>query len=168
VLISDRVAQPFVSGLMYNHGLTYGAHPLTTAIALKALEIYERDGVIDNVRAHEAYLRNGLEELRRVPLVGDVRGAGFFWSLELVKDRVTKETFEGAEADWLLRDVLSGEMARLGLLCRLDDRGDPVIQLSPPLVADRAVLDQMVSIVGEALETAWTAFQAGIPTSGAA
>jgi 4-aminobutyrate aminotransferase-like enzyme len=87
-----------------------------------------------------------------------VRGAGYFWSVEMVKDRETKETFEGDEADWLLRRVLSEQMVKLGLLCRLDDRGDPVIQLSPPLVADRVVLDEMVSIVGEALETAWDAF----------
>jgi adenosylmethionine-8-amino-7-oxononanoate aminotransferase len=158
VLMSDRVAEPFVSGTMYMHGLTYGGHPMTAAVALKALEIYERDGVIDNVRENEPYLRDALNELRRVPLVGDVRGAGYFWSVEMVKDRDTKETFEGDEADWLLRDVLSGQMAKLGLLCRLDDRGDPVIQLSPPLVADRVVLDEMVSIVGEALEAAWQAF----------
>jgi adenosylmethionine-8-amino-7-oxononanoate aminotransferase len=163
VLMTDRVAEPFVRGY-YAHGLTYSAHPMTSAIALKALEIYERDRVIDNVRENEPYLRSALDELRRVPLVGDVRGAGFFWSVEMVKDRDTRETFAGAEADWLLRGVLSEQMAKLGLLCRLDDRGDPVIQLSPPLVADRQVLDEMVGIVGEALEAAWAAFQAGIPT----
>ncbi len=165
VLMSDRVAEPFVTGTMYQHGLTYGGHPMTAAVALKVLEIYERDGVIDNVRENEPYLRSALDELRRVPLVGDVRGAGYFWSVEMVKDRDTRETFEGAEADWLLRDVLTEQMVRLGLLCRLDDRGDPVIQLSPPLVADRHLLDEMVGIVGQALEAAWSAFQSGIPSS---
>ena len=165
VLISDKVAEPFVTGTMFQHGLTYGGHPMTAAVALKVLEIYERDGVIDNVRANEPYLREALNQLRRVPLVGDVRGAGYFWSVEMVKDRDTKETFEGAEADWLLRDVLTEQMVKRGLLCRLDDRGDPVIQLSPPLVADRAVLDEMVGIVGQALEAAWSAFQAGIPAA---
>ena len=136
VLMSDRVAEPFVTGY-YAHGLTYSAHPMTSAVALKALEIYERDGVIDNVRENEPYLRASLDELRRVPIVGDVRGAGFFWSVEMVKDRATQQTFEGAETDWLLRDVLSDQMLERGLLCRLDDRGDPVIQLSSSLVADR-------------------------------
>jgi adenosylmethionine-8-amino-7-oxononanoate aminotransferase len=168
MLISDRLAEPFMKGLMYMHGLTYGAHPLTSAVALKALEIYERDGVLENVRDNEPYLRAALNELRRIPLVGDVRGAGYFWSVEMVKDRHTKETFEGAEADWLLRDVLSEQMVKLGLLCRLDDRGDPVIQLSPPLVADRVLLDEMAGIVGQALEAAWSAFEAGIPASPAA
>ncbi len=163
VLMNDRVAEPFVTGTMFLHGLTFGGHPTTTAIALKALEIYEREFVLENVRANEPHLRSALDELRRVPLVGDVRGAGYFWSVELVKDRETRQTFEGAEADWLLRDVLTAQMVERGLLCRLDDRGDPVIQLSPPLVADRLVLDEMVSIVGDALEAAWAAFQRGIP-----
>ena len=158
VLMSERVAAPFMAGEMYMNGLTYGAHPLTTAIALAALDIYEREGVIENVRENEAYLSSRLNELRRVPIVGDVRGAGYFWSVELVKDRATKQTFDGAEAEWLLRDVLSKQMVELGLLCRLDDRGDPVVQLSPPLVADRALLDEMVGIVGTALERAAEAF----------
>jgi 4-aminobutyrate aminotransferase-like enzyme len=97
--------------------------------------------------------------LRRVPIVGDVRGAGYFWSVELVKDRETRQTWEEDEANWLLRDILTAQMVERGLLCRLDDRGDPVIQLSPPLVADRALLDAMVGIVGQALEAAWVGWQ---------
>ena len=160
VLMSDKVAAPFVSGdAVYTHGLTFGGHPLTTAVALSALDIYEREGVLDNVKANEPYLRSALEELRRVPIVGDVRGAGYFWSVELVKDRATRQTWEEDEASWLLRDILTAQMVELGLLCRLDDRGDPVIQLSPPLVADRALLDAMVGIVGQALEAAWAGWQ---------
>jgi adenosylmethionine-8-amino-7-oxononanoate aminotransferase len=148
-----------MAGEMYMNGLTYSAHPLTTAIALAALDVYEREGVVDNVRENEAYFSQRLNELRRVPIVGDVRGAGYFWSLELVKDRSTKLTFDADEADWLLRDVLSKQMVDLGLLCRLDDRGDPVVQLSPPLVADRRLLDELVGIVGVALEKASDALQ---------
>jgi adenosylmethionine-8-amino-7-oxononanoate aminotransferase len=160
VLLSERIAEPFVSGdAVYTHGLTFGGHPLTTSIALSALDIYERENVLDNVRSNEAFLRAGLEELRRVPLVGDVRGAGYFWSVELVKDRSTKQTWEEDEANWLLRDILTAQMVERGLLCRLDDRGDPVIQLSPPLVADRALLDSMIGIVGQALEAAWAGWQ---------
>jgi adenosylmethionine-8-amino-7-oxononanoate aminotransferase len=158
VLIGPKVAEPFVTGdVTYQHGLTFGGHPLATAVADAALDVYEREHVLANVRALEPYLRDSLAELRRVPLVGDVRGAGFFWAIELVRDRATRERFSPADADWLLRGVLSERMDALGLLCRLDDRGEPVIQLSPPLVADRRLLAEMVGIVGEALETAQTA-----------
>jgi adenosylmethionine-8-amino-7-oxononanoate aminotransferase len=161
VLVGDRVAEPFVKGgATYMHGLTFSGHPLCTAVALAALDVYESEQVLAGVRAEEPALRAGLESLRRVPLVGDVRGAGFFWALELVRDRASRETFTTAEARWLLREVLSQRLDALGLLCRLDDRGEPVIQLSPPLVADAALLDRIVSIVGDALESAWAAWQA--------
>ncbi len=154
VLVNDRVSEPFISGSMFMHGLTYGGHPLATAIAGAALDVYEREEIPQHVRSNEGFLEKRLRELDRISLVGDVRGAGYFWAVELVKDRATKQTFEGEEADWLLRQVLSERMSALGLLCRLDDRGDPVIQLSPPLVADRELLDRIVDIVGEALEHA--------------
>ncbi len=114
-----------------------------------------------NVRANESFFRDRLTELLRVPLVGDVRGAGHFFALELVKDRATKETFSEAEANWLLGDVLSTRLFEQGLLCRLDDRGDPVVQLSPPLVADQQVLGRIVDIVGDAVEYAWGEVEAG-------
>ena len=103
VLMSDKVAEPFVTQQMFMHGLTFGGHPLATAIAGAALDVYEREGVLENVRANEGFFEERLRELYRNPLVGDVRGAGYFWAVELVKDRATKETFEGEEADWLLR-----------------------------------------------------------------
>jgi adenosylmethionine-8-amino-7-oxononanoate aminotransferase len=160
VLMGPRVAAPFTSGAeTYMHGLTFSGHPLSTAVGIAALDVYEREGVLANVSALEPGLRRGLDELRRIPLVGDVRGAGFFWAIELVRDARSKETFEAAEADWLLRDMLSARFHELGLLCRLDDRGDPVVQLSPPLVADATLLDRIVDIVGTGLEDAWTAWQ---------
>jgi adenosylmethionine-8-amino-7-oxononanoate aminotransferase len=143
------------------HGLTFGGHPLTTAIALAVLDIYEREQVFENVRALEPFLGARLEQLRANPLVGDVRGAGFFWAVELVKDRETQETFDDDEAQWLLRTELSGHMDELGLLCRLDDRGDPVIQISPPLVSDEATLDRIVSIIGEATDRAHRSWSRG-------
>ncbi len=160
VLVGDRVAEPFVTGrTTYLHGLTFSGHPLATAVSLAALDVYEQESVLDNVRALEAGFQAGLDQLRRIPIVGDVRGAGFFWAIELVREQGARETFSPAEADWLLRDVLSRRMDSLGLLCRLDDRGEPVVQLSPPLVADRVLLDRIVSITAEALEAAagsWT------------
>ena len=159
VLMTDRMAAPFITGgHTYMHGSTYSGHPLTTAIAAAVLRIYEREQVFDNVRALSPRFEAGLQELRRIPLVGDVRGMGYFWALELVKDRTTKERFSSDEADWLLRSELSAHMDRMGLLCRLDDRGEPVIQLSPPLVSDAALLDRIVDIVGTATERAWKAW----------
>ncbi len=159
VLMTERMSAPFVTGgETYMHGLTYSGHPMTTAVADKVLEIYERDEVFENVRELAPHFEAGLQELRRIPLVGDVRGMGFFWALEMVKDRQTKELFDADEADWLLRSELSTHMDDLGLLCRLDDRGEPVIQLSPPLVSDAALLDRIVDIVGTAADRAWTAW----------
>jgi hypothetical protein len=168
VLMGPRVAGPFTSGAVtYMHGLTFSGHPLSTAVGLAALDVYERDNVLANVNTREPGLRSGLDELRRIPLVGDVRGAGFFWAIELVRDPDTRQSFEPAEADWLLREVLSARFFELGLLCRLDDRGDPVVQLSPPLVADTLLLDRIVDIVGTALEEAWTVWQSRRPTGSA-
>jgi adenosylmethionine-8-amino-7-oxononanoate aminotransferase len=158
VLMSARVAEPFVSGeTVYEHGLTFSGHPLATAVASAALDIYEREQVLENVRVLEPYLSERLQRLRRFPLVGDVRGVGFFWAIELVRERETRQRFSAQDADWLLRGVLSRALDELGLLCRLDDRGEPVIQLSPPLVADRELLGRIVDIVEEALERASTA-----------
>jgi adenosylmethionine-8-amino-7-oxononanoate aminotransferase len=166
VIVHDRVAEPFVTGkAFYNHGTTYSGHPVSAAIGTAVLDIYEREGVLDNVRANHDYLDQRLNELRRVPLVGDVRGVGHFWALEMVKDRDTKQTFEGEEADWLLRRVLSQRIYDDGLLCRLDDRGDPVVQISPPLIADQQLLGRIADILGEAVEYAWGEVQKGMPGS---
>ncbi len=152
VVVHDRVSEPFTSGrILFSHGLTWGGHPLSSAVALKVLDIIERDGVLENVRTNEPLIRTQLEAMRSLPIVGDVRGAGHFWAIEMVKDKGTKEPFDAAESDWLLRDALSDEMGKRGLLCRLDDRDQPVIQLSPPLVADMGLITEMLAIVSEAL-----------------
>ena len=101
-----------------------------------------------------------LEDLREIPIVGDVRGAGFFHAIELVKDRDTKESFSDEEGEWLLRGFLSGELYRRGLICRADDRGDPVIQLAPPLICDSEQFAEIGSILRSVLEEAWEKVQA--------
>jgi adenosylmethionine-8-amino-7-oxononanoate aminotransferase len=155
VLIHERVAEPVLrEGEMFLHGLTFGAHPVGCAVALKNLEIIERERLLENVMANEPWLQAQLDQLRGLAIVGDVRGLGHFWAIELVADQATKETFSETEADWLLRDFLSGQLEERGLIARLDDRGDPVVQVSPPLVADREVLGQMVDIIGSSLEEA--------------
>ncbi|MHA6623713.1 aspartate aminotransferase family protein [Pseudonocardia sp. DLS-67] len=136
LIASDRVAAPFMEGEeSFLHGFTFAGHPVAAAIALAALDAYEQEGILQRVRDNEAGLRAMLESLRDLPIVGDVRGAGYFQSIELVRDRDTKLTFDDAEAETLLRGFLSRELHEAGLICRADDRGDPVVQLSPPLIA---------------------------------
>jgi adenosylmethionine-8-amino-7-oxononanoate aminotransferase len=152
VLARDAVMEPFLDATsMYSHGVTFGGHPVMCAIALKNIEIMKRDGVIEHVRATEDSFRAKLETLLEIPIVGDVRGTGFFYGIELVKDRETKASFEDHECESLLRGFLSPALFEAGLICRQDDRGDPVIQISPPLVAGEAELDEIVGILGEVL-----------------
>jgi adenosylmethionine-8-amino-7-oxononanoate aminotransferase len=156
VIMTDRVAAPFLEGSnMFVHGITYGGHPVSTAVALKNLEIMEREDVLGNVRRNEPYFKAVLEKLGDKPIVGDVRGAGYFMSLELVRDKETKETFSDEEADRLLRGFLSPRLYDAGLICRADDRGDPVVQLSPPLVATREDLDYVHDVLDTVLDEAW-------------
>jgi adenosylmethionine-8-amino-7-oxononanoate aminotransferase len=157
VITTDEVMEPFLqSRSMYSHGITFGGHPVMCAIALKNIEILKRDGIIEHVREKQEVFRGRLEQLLELPIVGDVRGTGFFYALELVKDKETRETFTEEECETLLRGFLSGALFEHGLICRADDRGDPVIQISPPLVADEPEFDEIVAKLGDVLEQAWT------------
>ena len=136
VIASDKVAEVFMEGTnMFTHGITFGGHPVSAAAAMANLDIFENEDLCGRVRENEAEFRSQLESLRELPIVGDVRGAGYFYGIELVKDQDTKESFDDDESEWLLRGFLSGALYEQGLICRADDRGDPVIQLSPPLIA---------------------------------
>ena len=148
VIASDRVAEPFLHGTStFTHGFTFAGHPVCAAIAMANIDVLENEGVIENVRANERLFRETLESLRDLPIVGDVRGAGYFQAIELVKDKETKESFDDHEAETLLRGFLSDELYRAGLICRADDRGDPVIQLSPPLIAGPEQFEEIVQIL---------------------
>src|SRR5438132_4924176 len=156
VLTTERVIEPFLAGdSMFTHGITFGGHPVMAAIALKNIEIMKREGIVDGVREKEGMYRSKLERLLELPIVGDLRGAGCFYALELVKNKETRETFSEAEAERLLRGFVSPELFERGLICRADDRGDPVVQISPPLVAGEAEFDELVNILGRVLEEAW-------------
>jgi adenosylmethionine-8-amino-7-oxononanoate aminotransferase len=147
------VAEPFMSDSnAFAHGLTFGGHPVSAAVALANLDVFENEGILEHVRAHEGEFMAMLESLRDIPIVGDVRGMGYFNAIELVRDRETKETFTAEECNWLLRDVLSPDLFRRGLICRADDRGEPVIQLSPPLIAGPEQFAEMERILRPALE----------------
>jgi adenosylmethionine-8-amino-7-oxononanoate aminotransferase len=155
VIATDKVMEPFMDGTStYMHGITFGGHPVMAAIALKNIEIMKRERIPEGVLEHEDAFRNTLEQLLELPIVGDVRGTGFFYALELVKDKETRETFSDEECEWLLRGFLSGALFERGLICRADDRGDPVIQISPPLVARQEQFDEMVGILGDVLSEA--------------
>ena len=155
VIASDRVFEPFADGgNVFAHGITFGGHPVSAAVALANLDVFEREDLNGRVRAHEGEFRDMLESLRDIPIVGDVRGMGYFHAIELVKDRATKATFEPAEADALLRGFLSAELFRRGLICRADDRGEPVVQLSPPLIAGPEEFAEIESVLRPALEEA--------------
>jgi adenosylmethionine-8-amino-7-oxononanoate aminotransferase len=157
VVASDRVMEPFMEGSrMYSHGITFGGHPVMSAIALKNIEIMKRERIVEHVNETQGTFRETLEQLLDLPIVGDVRGTGFFYAIELVKDKETRETFNDEECETLLRGFLSPALFERGLICRADDRGDPVIQISPPLVAGQQEFDQMVSILGDVLAEAWT------------
>src|SRR4029453_10348384 len=125
------------------------------AVAAANLDIFEREGLCEQVLAKEGEFRASLESLSDIPIVGEVRGAGFFHAIELVKDKETKETFNDEESENLLRGFLSGELYNQGLICRADDRGDPVIQLSPPLIADTEQFEEIASILRSVLTEAW-------------
>jgi adenosylmethionine-8-amino-7-oxononanoate aminotransferase len=140
---------------MYTHGVTFGGHPVQAAIALKNLEIMRREKIVERVADQQDVVRAKLEQLLELPIVGDVRGTGFFYALELVKDKETRETFSDEECERLLRGFLTPRMFEAGLICRADDRGDPVIQISPPLIAGDAEWDELVGILSTVLEEAW-------------
>ncbi len=157
MIASDRLMEPFRQGHnSFLHGYTFGGHPVSTAVGLKNLQIFEDEKINEHVRANESAFRNTLEKLLDLPIVGDVRGDGYFYGIELVKDKATKTTFDDDESERLLRGFLSKALYDAGLYCRADDRGDPVIQLAPPLICDQEHFDEMEQILRAVLDKAWT------------
>jgi adenosylmethionine-8-amino-7-oxononanoate aminotransferase len=157
MLVSDRLVEPFLSGTTsFLHGITFAGHPVSCAVALANLDVFERDGLLEHVRSNEATFRATLDKLADLPIVGEIRGDGYFYGIELVKDKATRATFDDDESERLLRGYLSGALFEAGLVCRADDRGDPVIQLSPPLICESAQFDEMEQILRSVLTEAWS------------
>ncbi len=157
MIVHDRLFEPFSTGNnTFLHGYTWGGHPVASAVALANLDLFESEGVLAHVRSREDDFRATLEKLLDLPIVGDVRGAGYFYGIELVKDKTTKETFDADDSERLLRGFLSKALFDAGLYCRADDRGDPVIQVSPPLICDQAHFDEIESILRDVLTQAWS------------
>jgi len=156
MVVRDALMEPFTAGTAtFLHGITFAGHPVSAAVALANLDIFEKEDLLGNVRRNEAAFRATLEKLNDLPIVGDVRGAGYFYGIEMVKDKATKETFDGDESERLLRGFLSQALFDAGLVCRADDRGDPVIQLSPPLICGQEHFDEIERILREVLTEAW-------------
>jgi adenosylmethionine-8-amino-7-oxononanoate aminotransferase len=158
LIASERVMEPFSQpGAMYSHGMTFGGHPVQAAVALKNIEIMKREQIPEGVREKEAAFKATLEQLLELPIVGDLRGCGYFYALELVKDKETRESFNAVECNALLRGFVSPQLFERGLICRSDDRGDPVVQISPPLVAGQEEFDFIADTLGAVLEEASSA-----------
>ena len=156
-IVSDRVYEPFKHGTTsFYHGYTFGGHPVSSAVALANLDIFEEEKLNERVRENSPLFRSALERLNDLPIVGNVRGDGYFFGIELVKDKATKETFNDAESERLLRGFLSKALFDAGLYCRADDRGDPVIQLAPPLTIGPAEFDEIEGIRRGVLTEAWS------------
>jgi adenosylmethionine-8-amino-7-oxononanoate aminotransferase len=155
-IVSDRIAAPFWEGdASFPHGYTFGGHPVSAKVAMANLDIYEREGLNQHVLQNESAFRATLEKLLDLPIVGDVRGDGYFYGIEMVKDKATKETFDEDESERLLRGYLSRALFEAGLYCRADDRGDPVVQLAPPLTVGQAEFDEIEQILRAVLTEAW-------------
>jgi len=156
MIASERLVQPFLAeGASFLHGITFAGHPVSCAVALANLDVFEGEHILEHVQSTEGEFRSALETLYDLPIVGDVRGAGFFYGIELVKDKETRLSFDDDESERLLRGYLSGALFEAGLICRADDRGDPVVQLSPPLICGSEEIEFIVSTLREVLTEAW-------------
>ena len=151
VLVSDRVAGMLrAPGVVLNHGFTFAGHPLCAAVALKSIEILERDKLFANVSGLEPHLSARMHALKRHRIVGDVRGSGFFFAVELVPDG-GEGRFTTRQREVLIRRMLPDTLRGRGVLARVYDRAEPLLQIAPPLISDRALLDTIVDVIDEVL-----------------
>jgi adenosylmethionine-8-amino-7-oxononanoate aminotransferase len=155
MIVSDRLAEPFIgTGEAFLHGFTFAGHPVACAVALRNLLIFDDEQLLEHVRTHEAQFKAALQSLADLPIVGDLRGEGYFYALELVKDRDTAARFDADERNRLLRGFLSPRLLELGLICRADDRAEPIVQLAPPLIAGPEQFDEITAALRIALTEA--------------
>jgi adenosylmethionine-8-amino-7-oxononanoate aminotransferase len=156
VIAPDKLAEPFLRGTAsFAHGITFAGHPVSCAVALANLDVFERDGILDHVRSNALDFRRHLESLRDLPIVGDVRGDGYFLAIELVKDPDDHSVrFTPAEREALIRGVVAPRLFEAGLICRADDRVDPVVQLAPVLTCGPDQFAEIESILRTVLTEA--------------
>ncbi|MDX3312223.1 aminotransferase class III-fold pyridoxal phosphate-dependent enzyme [Streptomyces sp. ME08-AFT2] len=150
-LVSNQVTEVINRpGTVLNHGYTFAGHPLSAAIALRSLEIMERDRILENVRGHQDHLAQRMASLADLPIVGDVRGAGFFYACELVGDLDGGGFSDTVRGD-LIADLIPRRLREAGLLARVYNRAAPLVQIAPPLISDRHLLDRIADILAETL-----------------
>jgi adenosylmethionine-8-amino-7-oxononanoate aminotransferase len=155
MIASDRLFEPFSTGTnMFAHGSTFGGHPVAAAVAMRNLDIMQNEKINEHVREKEGIFRKTLEKLYDIPIVGNIRGEGFFYGIELVKDKETRESFSAQESERILRGFISQALFENGIYCRTDDRGDPVVQLAPALIADETQFNEIESILRSVLTKA--------------
>jgi adenosylmethionine-8-amino-7-oxononanoate aminotransferase len=156
MIVSDRLVEPFLHGTSsFLHGITFAGHPVSCAVAMANLDLFESEDLLGHARRQEPAFRAVLEGLTDLPIVGEVRGDGYFYGIELVRDKSTKESFSHEESERLLRGFLSPRLFEAGLICRADDRGDPVIQLAPPLVCGPDQFAEIEQVLRTVLTEAW-------------
>ncbi|MEU8867263.1 aminotransferase class III-fold pyridoxal phosphate-dependent enzyme [Streptomyces umbrinus] len=148
--VTEVINQP---GAVLNHGYTFAGHPLSAAIALRSLEIMERDRILENVRGLQDHLSARMTSLAGLPIVGDIRGAGFFYACELVGDQEGGGFSDTARAA-LVADLIPRRLREAGLLARVYNRAAPLVQIAPPLISDRHLLDRIADILAETLDEA--------------
>jgi hypothetical protein len=156
LFLKEKFFTPFTEDkVIFPHGYTFAAHPVSCAVALANLDIFDNERLVENVRVNSPIFRQTLEKLKDLPIVGDVRGDGYFFAIELVKNKTTKETLNSQEAEKILRGFLNSALYDAGLYCRADDRGDPVIQLAPPLTIGPKEFNELEQILRGVLVEAW-------------
>lgn len=155
-IVSDRLFEPFArQENTFLHGLTFAGHPVAAAVGLENIAVFERERLNERVRENESRFQATLDRLRDLPVVGDVRGAGYFWAVVLVKDQDTGEPFTPAEQRRLLHELLGPALREAGLHARLDERGDPAVLLAPPAIVGQPEFDFIEQVLRTALDEAW-------------
>ncbi len=159
LMVNEKLFEPFKHGVTnFPHGYTFAGHPVACAVALENLNIFEEEDLVGNVARNAGNFKKTLEKLYDLPIVGNVRGEGYFYSIELVKNQATKETFTPEENEKLLRGFLGKDMWQNGLYARADDRGNPVVQLAPPLTIGQSEFDWLEQTLRGSLSRAWDMF----------
>lgn len=139
----------------FTHGATWGGHPVAMAVTLANITAMRDENVIDNVTANEPYFKSRLEGLRDAhDIVNDIRGAGYFYAIELCRSRAEGSMLTAEEAKDHVASLMPRLIAEAGLVIRADDRGEPKLMLSPPLIATRTEIDELIDGVDQVLDRA--------------
>ena len=144
----------------YMHGSTFGGHPVATAVAVANMSAMRDEGLMEHVLANEAGMAESLAKLADAhPCVKEVRGTGFFYAIDLCADREAGRDLSPTQEAGLRGGVLGGFVREQRMTIRPDDRGYTGLAISPPLIADGTVVEDLVDRTDRVLErtVAWLA-----------